>query len=163
MIFQLSKEDIVLIKSYIKPNLFVITKGGLRKVIGLDSDSIIVIDKEDNKETYDYSEIIPLLKGFKHIKLQHLFDVVDIIRNNTGYQNYKPNFNFLPNFIEITDESIELKVQIFSNFDIIHCDNLTRNLGTAYHYLTSNNYDVYGLHKKGLAIIDSDNYETRKF
>lgn len=163
MIFEISKEDEVIMKSFIKPNLFVITKEGLRKIKSVHSEYVQTIDENDSEQSYNFSDVIPLLKGFKHLKVQHLYDVVDIITDNKGYGNYKTNFHFLPHFIEVTEESIELKVQFFNNFDIIHCDNLIKNLGQVYHYLASHNYDVYGLHKKGLAVIDSDSYETRKF
>lgn len=163
MIFEISKDDESLMKSYMKPNLFIITKEGLRKIKSVHFDYLKAIDKNNLEESYKYSEVVPILKGFKHLKNQHLYDIVDIITNNKGYGNYKSNFHFLPDFIEITEESVELKVQVFNNFDIIHCDNLTKNLGSAYHYLASRGYDIYGLHKKGLAIIDSDYYETNKF
>lgn len=163
MVFDISKEDETIMKSFIKPNSFVITKEGLCKIKSVHLEHVQTTDKDGSEQSYKFSEIIPLLKGFKHLKVQHLYDAVDIITDNKGYGNYKSNFHFLPHFIEVTEESIELKVQFFNNFDIIHCDNLIKNLGPVYHYLASQHYDVYGLHKKGLAIIDSDCYETRKF
>ena len=163
MIFEISKQDELLMRSYMKTNLYIITKEGIRKIKSIYHEYVNTIDNKGSEQSFEYLDIIPILKGFKHLKIQQLYDVVDIITNNKGYRNYKSNFHFLPDFIEITEESVELKVQIFNNFDIVHCDNLIKNLGSAYHYLASDNYDIHGLYKKGLAIIESDYYETKKF
>jgi hypothetical protein len=100
------------------------------------------------------------MKGFEHLTFLDLFNIVDIITERVGYGNYKPNHNFVPHYYEVTEESIDLKVQIYHNFDIVHCDNQITNLGSVYHYLLSKNYDIYNLHKKGLVIIDPSYYGT---
>lgn len=163
MVFEQTKEDLELVKPYLRPDAFVITKEGLRKIVNVSPEIILTVDKEGIGESYSYDSVIPIIKGFKHLEQKHLFDVIDIITDNKGYRNYKPNFHFLPHFIEVTEESIELKIQIFQNFDIVYCDNLISNIGSAYQYLVSKNYDVHSLHKKGLVIIDSDNYGTKGF
>ena len=159
MIIKLHKEDIDLLKLIVKPNIYVITKEGLAKVISVKNNDIQVINSEKIESIVAFQDIIPIMKGFEHMTFLDLFTIVDIITDRIGYGNYKPNHNFVPHFYEITEESIDLKVQIFHNFDIIHCDNMITNLGAVYHYLLSKNYDVYNLHKRGLVIINPSYYE----
>lgn len=160
MITRLNKEDIELLKLIIKPNIYVITKNGLAKVKSVENDSIKIVDEKKSEIDISYSEVIPIMKGFQHLTFLDLFTIVDLITERVGYGNYKPNHNFVPHFFEVTEESIDLKIQIFHNFDIIYCDNMITNLGSVYHYLLSKNFDVYNLHKKGIVIIDPSYYGT---
>jgi len=162
MINRLSEIEIQLLKRVIVPEIFVITKKGLAQVISIDKNRVLTNSKEYGETYYSYDEIIPIMKGFEHLTFLDLFNIVDILTDRIGYGNYKPNHNFIPHYYEITEESIDLKVQIYHNFDIIYCDNLITNLGSVYHYLLSKNFDVYNLHKKGIVIIDPEYYGTNK-
>lgn len=162
MLFQLNKEQLDLVKKVILPETFVITKHGVSKVLSVDKYRVLTTNKDLGDLYHDYSDVIPLLKGFEHLELIDLYTISDLITDRIGYGNYKPNHNFLPHFYEVTEESIDLKIQIYHNFDIIHCDHLLTNLGKVYYYLTSKNFDVYNLHKKGLAIISPEYYGTTK-
>jgi hypothetical protein len=160
MSFQVNKEDMELLKKIIVPEIFVITKKGLAKVLSIDKYKVLTHNTQYGDVYYNYDEIIPIMKGFEHLTFLDLFNIVDIITERVGYGNYKPNHNFVPHYYEVTEESIDLKVQIYHNFDIVHCDNQITNLGSVYHYLLSKNYDIYNLHKKGLVIIDPSYYGT---
>lgn len=162
MLFQLNTEQLDLVKRVIIPGMFVVTKEGISKVLNVDRYRVLVTNKKQGDLYYDYSNIIPIMKGFEHIELLDLYTIADLITDRIGYGNYKSNYNFLPHFYEVTEESIDLKIQIYHNFDIIHCDHLLTNLGKVYYYLISKNFDVYNLHKKGLAIIDPEYYGTNK-
>ncbi len=160
MIDHIKKDDINLLKSVIKPGIFVVTKSGISKVLNTMENNILTINDNNEEFYYDYTDVIPIMKGFFHLTLMDLYTITDLITGRSGYGNYKPNYNFLPHFYEITEESIDLKVQIYHNFDIIHCDNLLTNIGKAYYYLTSRHFDIYNLQEKGLAIIDPVFYGT---
>lgn len=160
MFFQINSEDIELLKRVIRPEMFVVSKNGTSQVQSIDKRGILTTNINDGDIYYKYDEVIPLLKGFEHIELVDLYTVSDLITNRVGYGNYKPNHNFFPHFYEVTEESIELKIQLYHNFDIIHCDHLIENSGKVYYYLMTKNFDIYNLHTKGLAIINPNYYGT---
>jgi hypothetical protein len=162
MLFQLNREQFDLVKKVVLPGMFVITKHGVSKVLSVDKFRVLTTNENLGDLYYDYSDVVPIMKGFEHLTLIDLYTVADLITDRIGYGNYKPNHNFLPHLYEVTEESIELKIQIYHNFDIIHCDHLLRNIGKAYYYLISKNFDIYNLNKKGLAIIDPQYYGTNE-
>lgn len=147
-----------LIKTALKVGYSIVTRDGMFHVKGITPDGVIVEDNEGNDIPYTFVEVIPILKGFKHLNYKDIYNIADIISNNNEFNNYKLNLNFLPHFFEITEESKDIKIQIYHNFDIVYCDKLISNMGHAYYYLMSKGYDVYNLHKLGLAIIDSKVY-----
>jgi hypothetical protein len=160
MLFEINKEDLNLLKQVIKPEMFVISKNGVSKVVSIDNHRILTTNDSDGDTYYKYDEIIPLLKGFEHIELIDLYTIADLITDRVSYGNYRPNYNFLPHFYEVTEESIDLKIQLYHNFDVIHCENLIQNTGKVYYYLISKQFDIYNLHTKGLAIIYPKYYGT---
>jgi hypothetical protein len=147
-----------LIKSSLFVNNKVISKDGIATIININEDGIIAIDNNNEKKQYSFYDVIPILKGFKHLNYKEIYSIADIIVNNNEFNTFKLNFNFLPHFYEVTDESKDIKIQIYHNFDIVYCDNLISNLGKAYFYLSSNGYDIYNLNTIGLAIINSKVY-----
>jgi len=162
MITHVKRDDVDLLKTAITPGTFVITKSGISKVLNVLENNILTINDKNEESYYNYSDVIPIMKGFVHLTLMDLYTITDLVTDRIGYGNYKPNYNFLPHFYEVTEESIDLKVQIYHNFDIIHCDNLLSNIGKAYYYLTSKHFDIYNLQEKGLAIIDPEYYGTNR-
>jgi hypothetical protein len=160
MLFQVNKDDLNLLKSIVSPEMFIISKLGLSQVLEVHKNAVLTRTKNFGDVYFDYDQIVPILKGFEHLSLIDLFTIADLITGRIGYGNYKPNYNFLPHFYEVTEESIDLKIQIYHNFDIIHCDHLLKNTGKVYSYLVSKNYDIYNLKEKGLAIIDPKYYGT---
>lgn len=147
-----------LIKTSLKVGYSFVTSDGVSRIKSITVDGVITDDNEGNEKLYTFIEIIPILKGFKHLNYKDIYNIADIISNNNEFNNYKLNLNFLPHFFEITEESKDIKIQIYHNFDIVYCDKLISNMGHAYYYLMSKGYDVYNLHKIGLAIIDSKVY-----
>lgn len=147
-----------LIKTALKVGYSFVTHDGVSRIKNITADGVITDDNEGNEKLYTFIEIIPILKGFKHLNYKDIYNIADIISNNNEFNKYKLNLNFLPHFFEITEESKDIKIQIYHNFDIVYCDKLISNMGHAYYYLMSKGYDVYNLHKIGLAIIDSKVY-----
>ncbi len=150
----IDKKDIDLLKASLRINGKVITSNGLSKIKAIFEDSILV---EDDK-LYSFFDVLPVMKGFKHLGFKEIYDIADIITENKSFNNYKLNLNFLPHFFEVTEESKDVKIQIYHNFDIIYCDRLSQNLGQVYFYLISKGYDIHNLYKKGIVVIDSDKY-----
>lgn len=149
---------IELIKSALKVGYGIITRDGISYIKSITEEGVIAEDNTGYQKSYTFIEVIPILKGFKHLNYKDIYNIADIIANNNEFNTYKLNLNFLPHFFEITDESKDIKIQIYHNFDIVYCDKLISNMGHAYYYLMSKGYDVYNLHKIGLAIIDSKIY-----
>lgn len=160
MKIQLNEDELSLLKSVILPGIFVVTKLGISEVLEVQSNKVLTRSKYFGDIYYNYNQIVPILKGFEHLSLIDLFTITDLITGRIGYGNYKPNYNFLPHFYEVTEESIDLKIQIYHNFDIIHCDHLLTNIGKVYSYLISKKFDCYNLQEKGLALIDPQYYGT---
>ena len=69
MLFEINKEDLNLLKQVIKPEMFVISKNGVSKVVSIENHRILTTNDSDGDTYYKYDEIIPLLKGFEHIEL----------------------------------------------------------------------------------------------
>lgn len=162
MIFEINKDDLELLKSVVSPNMFVITKLGLSQVLEIHKNKVLTRNKTFGDIYFNYEEIIPIMKGFQHLSLIDLFTIADLVSGRIGYGNYKPNYNFLPHFYEVTEESIDLKIQIYHNFDVVYCDNLLTNLGKVYSYLISKKFDIHNLQEKGLAIINPNHYGTNQ-
>lgn len=162
MIFEVNKDDLDLLKSVVSPEMYVITKLGLSQVLEIHKNKVLTRNKTFGDIYFSYEDIIPIMKGFEHLSLIDLFTITDLVSGRVGYGNYKPNYNFLPHFYEVTEESIDLKVQIYHNFDIVYCDHLLTNVGKVYSYLLSKNFDIHNLNQKGLAIINPNHYGTDK-
>ena len=98
MLFQLNKEQLYLVKKVILPGMFVTTKQGVSKVLSVDKYRVLTTNEKLGDLYYDYSDVVPIMKGFEHLTLIDLYTVADLITDRIGYGNYKPNHNFLPHF-----------------------------------------------------------------
>lgn len=152
----IDEKDIELIKATLRVNNKVITPNGVSIIKAIFDDCVLTEDCNNNTFTYPLINIIPILKGFKHLSFKEMYDIADIVTENNSFNEYKLNLNFLPHFLEITDESKDIKIQIYHNFDIVYCDKLCSNLGQVYFYLLSKGYDIHNLYKKGFVVIDSE-------
>lgn len=163
MSFKLAQYQRFILGEYIFPGVYVSTIYGISKVIKCTVDTITVIPiglYDHMQITYD--DAVPILKSFKHLTVSDVIRISELIIDDDVPTEYKTNFNFVPSFIEVTDEKRDIKIQIYKDFDIVHCDNLLKNASTAYAFLKRRGFDIARLADSGLAIIDPTPYGIDK-
>ncbi len=159
LVYKLNDDNLDMIKDIIRPGSYVSTIRGFARVIKCTPDNLFVMILGGNDLLQlTYSEVVPILKGFEHLLMSDAYAICDIITGNFDKVEYKPNFNFFPSYIEITEEVNKIKIQIFNSFDILYCDNLLTHAPAAFSYMKRRGYDIGGLSKHGLAIIDPTPY-----
>ena len=154
----LTEDEKRVLRSHLDIGMKVVTNDGIGVVTKITRDMCTVaLDRDGRLVQYDYKDVAVILRGFGHLNMVDAFKVCDIILGNDENVNYKPNFNFFPSYVEITGEELEeskIKVQIYNTFDIIDCDTIAVRTAVAHSYLKRRGYDLEGLARTGMAIID---------
>ncbi len=147
-----------IVRDHLSVNQKVVTPDGVGRVLKITRDACMVSYENGINKQWDINDVAPMLRGFRHLNTLDLYEICDIVLASNEPMVYKPNFNFFPSFVEVTEDAKKIKIQVYKTFNIIHCDTIAMRTPKAYSYLKRRGYDIEGLQEMGLAVIDPTAY-----